>query len=79
MRMTAPQVHAMGLIDDVIAEPRAGLTTEDEGRFANAVGGYIQNALDGLAEKTVEQLLDERYRKLRAFGQEYIIKNKSGK
>ncbi len=79
MRMTADQVHKMGLIDDVIAEPRTGATTEDEGMFARYVGEYIENSLKELAKKTTTKLLDDRYKKLRAFGQEYIIKNKSGK
>jgi len=74
MRMTASEVHAMGIVNDVIEEPRGGAAADDGGRFAGAVGKYIEDALNNFSQKTTKQLLDDRYKKLRKFGRNYIAK-----
>ena len=72
MRMTADEVHEMGLIDDVIEEPGVGARADDEGRFAQKVENYIIRCLDELTQMPMDKLLEQRYAKLRSFGQNYI-------
>ncbi len=72
MRMTAEEVHKMGLIDTVITEPDGGAMAEDDGLMAKKVKRYILNCLEELLKKPVDTLLAERYARIRSFGQEYI-------
>lgn len=72
MRMTAPEVRDMGIVDDVIPEPKEGAKNDDGGRMAQAVKEYIAQHLPKLMETPIEELLEKRYAKIRAFGQEYI-------
>ncbi|MEG1157840.1 MAG: acetyl-CoA carboxylase carboxyltransferase subunit alpha [Christensenellaceae bacterium] len=72
MRMTAKQVHKMGLIDDVIAEPQGGAQSSDDGEFAKVVKNYMIENLKQLCKKPIEQLLESRYNKIRNFGANFI-------
>lgn len=72
MRMTAAEVKKLGLVDDVIKEPKGGAKVEDEGVFAKKVKKYIVECLMEVGQKPMEQLLEERYHKIRAFGQNSI-------
>ncbi|MGI6153082.1 MAG: acetyl-CoA carboxylase carboxyltransferase subunit alpha [Christensenellaceae bacterium] len=72
MRMTAQEVHAMGLIDDVIGEPEGGAKADDGGRYAKKVEKYIVTQLETLTKASTKDLLEARYEKLRAFGTNYI-------
>ncbi len=72
MRMTAGEVKAMGLIDTVIKEPEGGAKTDDGGAAAQNVKKYIVKSLGEVSALPVEKLLEERYARLRAFGQEYV-------
>ncbi|MDL2237142.1 acetyl-CoA carboxylase carboxyltransferase subunit alpha [Christensenellaceae bacterium OttesenSCG-928-K19] len=74
MRMTADEVHKMGLIDTVIAEPEDGATADDGGKTARKVKKYIKDCLSELMPLSTDKLLDERYNRIRAFGQDYIQK-----
>ncbi len=80
MRMTADEVYAMGLIDDVIGEPAGGAHANDGGSFARKVKRYIKDCLDALLQQSVDGLVQQRYEKFRAFGQEYVktIKSEDG-
>lgn len=71
MKMTAREVKALGLIDDVIDEPREGAMSDDGGAFAEKVGQYLTASLREVSAKPLDRLLDERYEKIRAFGQAY--------
>ena len=68
MRMTADEVCAMGIVDDVIPEPKEGAKNDDEGKMAQLVGDYIESALDELTQIPAEELVCRRYEKIRAFG-----------
>lgn len=72
MRMPAPEVHAMGLVDDVIPEPTDGAKADDEGAFAQIVKEYLVNTLRALREIPIDELVQARYAKFRAFGQNYV-------
>ena len=66
--MTADEVCAMGIVDDVIPEPKEGAKNDDEGKMAQLVGDYIESALDELTQIPAEELVCRRYEKIRAFG-----------
>ena len=72
MRMTAKEVCDMGIVDDVIPEPKEGAKNDDNGAMAQTVKAYIAAELPKLMETPVPELMDKRYAKIRAFGQNYI-------
>lgn len=72
MRMAAPEVHAMGLVDDVIPEPAGGASASDGGEFAKTVEQYLIRTLEELSASPMESLISTRYDKFRAFGQDYV-------
>lgn len=74
MKITAREVHELGLIDTVIEEPGEGACNDDDGQCAQAVKQYITNCLAEIAGKPIDQLLDDRYNRIRAFGRAYIQK-----
>ncbi|MEI6101070.1 MAG: acetyl-CoA carboxylase carboxyltransferase subunit alpha [Eubacteriales bacterium] len=72
MRMTAQEVCGMGIVDDVIPEPKEGAKNDDGGKMAQVVKEYIAKHLPKLMETPADQLIEKRYAKIRAFGQNYI-------
>ena len=72
MRMTAREVCDMGIVDDVILEPKEGAKNDDDGLMAQKVKEYIAAELPKLMETPVAELMEKRYAKIRAFGQNYI-------
>ena len=72
MRMTAREVREMGIVDDVIEEPKEGAKNDDGGKMAMEVKKYIAQQLPKLMETPIDILLKKRYEKIRAFGNEYI-------
>jgi acetyl-CoA carboxylase carboxyl transferase subunit alpha len=67
MKLAAPDLLKLGLIDGVIKEPHGG-AHHDHGATANALRDAILSNLDELAKLNTTQLLDARYAKFRAFG-----------
>jgi acetyl-CoA carboxylase carboxyl transferase alpha subunit len=67
MRMSAGDQQALGVVDEVIAEPPDGAHTDvpETGRRLKTA---IVRELDRLAAVPVEELLDARYRRYRALG-----------
>jgi acetyl-CoA carboxylase carboxyl transferase subunit alpha len=72
MKITAAEVLQMGLIDTVIPETRGGAAADDGGRTAKSVETYVTGCLDELTQIPANQLTAERYKRIRAFGQNYI-------
>lgn len=72
MRMAAPEVHAMGLVDDIIAEPPGGANASDDGAFAKVVEEYIANTLNTLQSQPISDLVSARYDKFRHMGNEHL-------
>ena len=68
MRITAQSLSEFGLVDEVLAEPLGGAH-----RNAKEAADVIRNALlenlDELAKTPVDQLLEDRQRRLASFGQ----------
>jgi acetyl-CoA carboxylase carboxyl transferase subunit alpha len=70
LKITAPDLLRLGVVDSVIDEP-AGGAHRDHDDAARRVGDAIAAALDELSELTPGQLREQRYRRFRALG-EYV-------
>jgi len=68
MKLVAPDLKKLNLIDDVIPEPSGG-AHHDHRATADAFLELVSRHLDELAAKPVSQLLEERYAKFRNFGE----------
>jgi acetyl-CoA carboxylase carboxyl transferase subunit alpha len=68
MKLVAPDLKKLSLIDEVIPEP-AGGAHHDHRATADAFRELVTRHLDELATKPVAQLLEERYAKFRSFGE----------
>ena len=67
MKVAAPDLKALGLIDEIIEEPPGGAHSDHEATF-EAVRAVLVRQLADLSDKSVKELLDERYGKFRAMG-----------
>ncbi|HEX6203182.1 MAG TPA: acetyl-CoA carboxylase carboxyltransferase subunit alpha [Thermoanaerobaculia bacterium] len=67
MRLTAPDLAELGVVDEVIPEPLGGAHT-DPAAAARAVGARIAAALDELEPLDPDELRARRYAKFRAMG-----------
>ena len=68
MRLTAEDLAAMRLVDEVIPEPVGGAHHDVRGVSRSLKEVLIRN-VDALAELSEQELLDERYEKFRVAGQ----------
>ncbi len=67
LKITAREVHALGVVDTLIVEPAGGAHT-DYDFTAGAVGDYIESSLTALSGLTGRELAAHRYRRFRALG-----------
>jgi acetyl-CoA carboxylase carboxyl transferase subunit alpha len=67
MKVTAPDLLELGVVDGIIAEPPGGAHRDPEAT-ARSVGDTVAKALAELEKRTPEQLLEGRYRKFRSLG-----------
>lgn len=67
LKMTASDLVALGIADEVVAEPPGG-AHHDPGPVVSAVGERIVAALDELVAIDPAQLVESRYARLRAIG-----------
>jgi acetyl-CoA carboxylase carboxyl transferase subunit alpha len=67
LRLTAKDLHRLGVIDDIIAEPLGG-AHRDPREMANTLKSYVLRYLRELRQVPIADLLDARYRKFRAMG-----------
>ncbi len=68
MKLVAPDLKRLGLIDDVIDEPTGG-AHHDHQATAGAFRDKVIAHLDALAALPTKKLLDDRYAKFRNFGE----------
>lgn len=68
MRITAQDVHALGVADDVVAEPEGGAHADMPTAIA-AVGDAIRTHFETLVAGDIGTLLAQRYNKYRVIGQ----------
>jgi acetyl-CoA carboxylase carboxyl transferase subunit alpha len=67
MRISAPDLRELGVIDEIIEEPLGGAHTDRE-ETARRVGDAVERVLRQLSRKSVDQLLEERYQRFRRLG-----------
>ena len=67
LRLTAPDLLRLGLIDGVIEEPGEGAHAEPDAASYH-LANQVVAALDELAAIPPRQLIDERYEKFRKMG-----------
>lgn len=67
LRLTAPDLLELGLIDAIIPEP-LGAAHADPEQTCRRVGEAIEAALDELADRTPEELVRARHDRFRALG-----------
>lgn len=68
MKIAAPDLAKLGLIDDVINEPSGGAHQNPEAAAA-ALKTAVSSAIDELKKLSTEDLLNQRYDKFRKFGE----------
>lgn len=68
MKLVAPDLMQLKLIDGVIPEPVGGAHHDHEAT-ANAFREHVSKEIDALRALTTEQLLNQRYEKFRKFGE----------
>jgi acetyl-CoA carboxylase carboxyl transferase subunit alpha len=67
MRLTAPDLLKLGIVDEIVGEPPGGIHTDAEAGAAR-LGDAIERALQSLEPMSVEARLEARYRRFRALG-----------
>ena len=67
MRMTAAEQQALGVVDIVVTEPGEGAHT-DHAETARRLKAVIVAQLDQLSRMPLDDLVEARYRRFRAFG-----------
>jgi|CXWL01.1.fsa_nt_gi acetyl-CoA carboxylase carboxyl transferase subunit alpha len=67
MKITAPDLLELGVVDDIIPEPLGGAHT-DPREAARRVGDVIARALAELETLSPEELVEQRYDRFRAIG-----------
>lgn len=67
MRITAPDLLELGIVDSIIPEPKGGAHADPQTTFRR-VADSIDEALIGLDSLTTRELLAARYQKFRALG-----------
>jgi acetyl-CoA carboxylase carboxyl transferase subunit alpha len=67
MRLTAPDLLALGVVDEIIPEPPGGAHT-DPAVACQRVGDTIERALNDLSRLSPTELIARRYDKFRALG-----------
>jgi acetyl-CoA carboxylase carboxyl transferase subunit alpha len=68
MKLSAPDLKSLGLIDDVIPEPVGG-AHHDHPAAAAALKACLLRHLEELERLPTEVLLEQRYAKFRSFGE----------
>lgn len=67
MKITAADLKGLGIIDNIIVEPRGGAQTDKEAQ-AVLIDAAIESSLKELDSLSVEELIQQRYGKFRKFG-----------
>ncbi|MEM7145513.1 MAG: acetyl-CoA carboxylase carboxyltransferase subunit alpha [Verrucomicrobiota bacterium] len=68
MKLTADDLHSLGVVDEVIPEPPGGAHHSHETAALSLKEAVVRN-LKELADKPEEELMNERYEKFRTFGE----------
>ncbi len=68
MGITASRLHALKLVDNIIAEPLGGAHRNHD-QIANTLKHSLIENIETLESVSIDKLLDQRYQKLMSFGQ----------
>jgi len=68
LKITAPDLLDMKLIDEIVPEPDGGAHNDPEAT-AKMLDPFLTRALDELSQLTPRQIVDQRYEKFRRMGQ----------
>jgi acetyl-CoA carboxylase carboxyl transferase subunit alpha len=68
LKITAKDLLAMKLIDEIVPEPEGGAHYDHEAT-ARLLDPYLERSLLDLSRSTPEQLVEQRYQKFRHMGQ----------
>lgn len=67
LKLTAQDLKAFKIIDDIIPEPLGGAHRDPE-TTAKRIADYVVKTVDGLRSKSPARLVEERYKRLRKIG-----------
>jgi acetyl-CoA carboxylase carboxyl transferase subunit alpha len=67
MGLTADRLHALDLVDEIVAEPLGG-AHRNPAVIAESLRAALAGHLQDLRAKSIEQLLEERSSKIAGFG-----------
>ena len=67
MGITSPRLHELGLIDEIVPEPVGGCH-RDRQQTADNLRNSLKRSLEDLRRISLDQLLDQRYQRLMAYG-----------
>jgi acetyl-CoA carboxylase carboxyl transferase subunit alpha len=67
LKLTAQDLIALGVVDEIVPEPEGGAHRDHEGAAENLSRALLQN-LERLSELSPEELLEKRYLKFRKMG-----------
>jgi acetyl-CoA carboxylase carboxyl transferase subunit alpha len=67
MRITAADLHALGVVDRIVPEPLGGAHRDPEGAIGSLKGALIEE-LDGFSQLGPDELLAQRRSKFLAIG-----------
>ena len=67
LKLTAEDLHRLGLIDEIVAEPPGG-AQEDPAAAAESLRRHLIRSLDELGDLGADELVDHRYAKFRKMG-----------
>ena len=67
LKITAEELNELGLIDDVIKEPKTGAHRDKDGAI-KALGNYVLTELHKLDDLSIDELISRRQQKILRFG-----------
>jgi acetyl-CoA carboxylase carboxyl transferase subunit alpha len=67
LKLTAHDLHQLGVIDEIVKEPLGGAHRDPE-TMAERLKGTVEHHLRGLERMDIEELLKLRYEKFRRMG-----------
>lgn len=68
LKITAKDLHGLGLIDEIVPEPEGGAHSDHE-ETARLLDPVLLRCLNELSSLSVDELLEQRYQKFRRMGQ----------
>ena len=74
LKVTAPNLLPLGVIDEIVAEPRGGAHRDAQAAIA-AVGTVIAQHLQAVSGLSIEELVAQRYAKFRRMGEVGIVES----